>query len=67
MMPNMPCTKFVLHDVEEEEKLFHLYHHCEKLPIAFDSSTQLLVLLSEEGKIYRFVKTATLPQSSSQK
>jgi pentatricopeptide repeat protein len=29
------CTKFVLHDVEEEEKVFHLCHHSEKLAIAF--------------------------------
>jgi hypothetical protein len=27
--------KFVLHDVEEEEKVFHLCHHSEKLAIAF--------------------------------
>jgi hypothetical protein len=31
----VPCTKFVLHDVEEEEKGFHLCHHSEKLAIAF--------------------------------
>ncbi len=31
----VPCTKFVLHDVEEEEKVFHLCHHSEKLAIAF--------------------------------
>ncbi|CAK9193872.1 unnamed protein product [Sphagnum troendelagicum] len=31
----VPCTKFVLHDVEEEEKLFHLCHHSKKLAIAF--------------------------------
>jgi hypothetical protein len=31
----VPDTKFVLHDVEEEEKLFHLFHHSEKLAIAF--------------------------------
>jgi hypothetical protein len=29
-------TKFVLHDVvEEEEKVFHLCHHAKKLAIAF--------------------------------
>jgi hypothetical protein len=28
-------TKLVLHDVEEEEKLFHLRHHSEKLAIAY--------------------------------
>jgi hypothetical protein len=27
-------TEFVLHDVEEEEKVFHLCHHSEKLAIA---------------------------------
>jgi hypothetical protein len=26
-------TEFVLHDVEEEEKVFHLCHHSEKLAI----------------------------------
>jgi hypothetical protein len=31
----MPGKKFVLHDVEEEEKAFHLCHHREKLAIAF--------------------------------
>ncbi len=31
----MPCTKFLLHDVEEEEQVLHLCHHSEKLAIAF--------------------------------
>ncbi len=32
----VPSTKFVLHDVaEEEEKVFHLCHHAQKLAIAF--------------------------------
>jgi hypothetical protein len=33
----VPYTKFVLHDVEEEEeeKVFHLCHHSKKLAIAF--------------------------------
>ncbi len=26
----VPCTKSILHDVEEEEKVFHLCHHCVK-------------------------------------
>ncbi|CAM6015544.1 unnamed protein product [Sphagnum balticum] len=30
----VPDTNFALHDVEEEEKLFHLCHHSEKLAIA---------------------------------
>ncbi len=31
----VPCTKFVLHVVEEEELVFRLCHHSEKLAIAF--------------------------------
>jgi hypothetical protein len=31
----VPDTKFVLHDVEEEEKMFHLCHHSEKQAIAY--------------------------------
>jgi hypothetical protein len=31
----VPCTEFVLDDVEEEEKVFHLCHHGENLAIAF--------------------------------
>ncbi len=30
----MSCTKFVLHDIEEE-KVYHLCHHSMKLAIAF--------------------------------
>ncbi|CAM6069276.1 unnamed protein product [Sphagnum tenellum] len=30
-----PCKKFIVHDVDEEEKMFHLCHHSEKLAIAF--------------------------------
>jgi hypothetical protein len=31
----VPCTKFVLHVVEEEELVFQLCHHSEKLTLAF--------------------------------
>ncbi|CAM6036051.1 unnamed protein product [Sphagnum compactum] len=31
----VPDIRFMLHDVEEEEKLFHLCHHSEKLAIAY--------------------------------
>jgi hypothetical protein len=31
----VPDTRIVLHDVEEEEKVFRLLHHSEKLAIAF--------------------------------
>jgi hypothetical protein len=30
----VPYSKFVLHDAEEEEKVFHLCHRSEKLAIA---------------------------------
>ncbi len=29
------CTRFILHVVEEEELVFQLCHHSEKLAIAF--------------------------------
>jgi hypothetical protein len=38
------CMKLVLHDVEEEEKVFHLYHHSAKLAIAFGLINTVLVL-----------------------
>ncbi|CAM6074833.1 unnamed protein product, partial [Sphagnum tenellum] len=31
----VPDTKFVLHNVEEEEKMFHMCHHSEKQSIAY--------------------------------
>jgi pentatricopeptide repeat protein len=31
----IPCTEFVLDNVQEEEKVFHLCHHSEKLAIGF--------------------------------
>jgi len=31
----VPCTRFVLHGVEGEELVFQLFHHSEKLAIAF--------------------------------
>jgi hypothetical protein len=42
----VPCMKHVFHDVEEE-KVFHLYHHSEKLAIAFGLINTILVLLSK--------------------
>ncbi len=30
----VPCPKSILHDVEEEGKVFHLCHHCVKLAVA---------------------------------
>jgi hypothetical protein len=34
MLGIVPNTKFVLHDVEEEENVFHLCHHSKKLAIS---------------------------------
>jgi hypothetical protein len=31
----VPCSKFVLDDVEEEAKVSHLCHHSKKLAISF--------------------------------
>jgi hypothetical protein len=31
----VPCTRFIVHVVEEEELVFQLCHHSEKLAIAF--------------------------------
>jgi hypothetical protein len=36
----VPCMKLVLHDVEEEEKVFHLYHHSRNSLLHLVSSTQ---------------------------
>jgi hypothetical protein len=34
-MGYVPDTKFVLYNMEEEDKVFHLCHHSKKLAIAF--------------------------------
>jgi pentatricopeptide repeat protein len=46
----VPDTKFVLHDVEEEEKAFHLCHRSEKLAIAFG------LMSTDPGTPLRIVK-----------
>ncbi|CAK9253763.1 unnamed protein product [Sphagnum jensenii] len=46
----VPNTKFVLHDVEEEEKVIHLCHHSEKLAIAFG------LMSTDPGTPLRIVK-----------
>jgi hypothetical protein len=57
----VPDTRIVLHDVEEEEKMFHLLHHSEKLAIGFG-----LISSPPGTPISRCVVTAILPQSSFQ-
>eukprot|EP01018_Ginkgo_biloba_P024556 Gb_08560 [translate_table: standard] len=46
----VPDTNFVLHDVEEEQKEYILYHHSEKLAIAFGLISTL------PGSVVRIVK-----------
>jgi hypothetical protein len=47
----VPSTKFVLHDVaEEEEKVFHLCHHAKKLVTSFDKLNFLAQLLIKPFK-----------------
>ncbi len=58
-------TRFVLHDVDEEEKLFHLCHHSKKLAIW--SYQHLLVLHYIYTIICGYVMTATLSPSSLQR
>jgi hypothetical protein len=63
----VPCTRFVLHVVEEEELVFQVCHHSEKLAIALGliniaPSSPLWII-----KICGFFKIATLPRSSPQK
>jgi len=63
----MPCAKFVLHDVEEEEKAFHLCCNSLKLAIAFGFINTAPGSPLQKKKICGFLKIDTLPQSSSQK
>jgi hypothetical protein len=59
-------TNFVLHDVEEEEKVFYLCHHSGKLAIAFgliNTAPSNPLRIIKNG----FVAIATLPQSSFQR
>ncbi len=46
----VPDTKFVLHDMEEEENVFHLCHQSEKLAIAFG------LMSTDPGTPLRIVK-----------
>jgi len=63
----VPCTRFVLHVVEEEELVFQLCHHSEKLAIALRLINTAPSSPLRIGKICRFFKIATLPRSSPKK
>jgi hypothetical protein len=58
----VPDTKFVLH-VEEEEKMFHLCHHSEKLAIAFGLINTAPVTPRHIIKNLQFVGNAAVRQS----
>jgi hypothetical protein len=63
----VPCTRFILHVVEEEELVFQLCHHNEKLAIAFGLINTAPSSPLWKKKICRFFKIATPPRSSPQK
>jgi hypothetical protein len=46
----VPDMKFMLHDVEEEEKMFHLCHHSEKWAIAYG------LISSDPGTPFRITR-----------
>jgi hypothetical protein len=63
----VPCTEFVLDDVEEEEKAFHLCHHSEKLAVAFGLINTAPGTPFGIRKKMQVAKISTLPQSPFQK
>jgi len=66
----VPDTRFVLHDVEEEEEedeLFHLCHHSEKFTIAFGLLSTPFVLHFAFLRTCGCVATGTLPPSLLQR
>jgi hypothetical protein len=63
----VPCTRLVPHVVEEEESLFQLCHHSEKLAIAFGLINTAPSSPLQIKKICGFFKIATLRRSSPQK
>ncbi len=67
MLGIVPNTKCVLHDEQEEENVFHLCDHSKKLAIAFELINTAPFNPLQTLLKFRFVKIATLPQSSSPK
>jgi hypothetical protein len=62
----VPCTEFVLDDVEEE-KVFHLCNHNKKLVIAFGLINTAPGTCLRIRIFFGFAKIATLLQSSFQR
>ncbi len=61
----MPHTEFILHDVEEEEIVFHLCHQSENLAIGLGLiKTAPCTRLQIRKNLQVFLKIAPLPQSS---
>jgi hypothetical protein len=56
VMGYLPDTKFVLCDVEEEDKVFHLCHHSEKLAIAFGTLLRIFKNLRLCGDCHTSIK-----------
>jgi hypothetical protein len=63
----VPCTRFVVHVVEEEELVFQFCHHSEKLAIALGLINTAPSSPLQIKKICGFFKIATLPRRSPQK
>ncbi len=63
----VPCTRFIVHVVEEEELVFQLCHHSEKLAIAFGLINTAPSSPLGIRRMCGFFKIATPPRSSAQK
>jgi hypothetical protein len=63
----VPCTRFILHVVEEEELVFQLCHYSEKLAIALGLINTAPSSPLQIKRICGLFKIATLPRSSPQK
>ncbi|CAK9872996.1 unnamed protein product [Sphagnum jensenii] len=64
---HVPSMKFVLHNVEEDEKVVHLCHHSKKTDYCIHTDQHSSLYSTPKYEICGFVKIAMLPQSSIQK
>jgi hypothetical protein len=60
----VPDTKFVLHDIEEEEKVLHLCHHGERLATAFSLINTTPGTPFQVKKICGFVERAIIVRNA---
>jgi len=60
----VPCTRFVVHVVEEEELVFQLCHHSEKLALGLGLINTAPSSPLPIKEICGFFKIATLPRCS---